>query len=57
LFIAGQEIFSGHEVFHNFDVGQSIPPIHPIRKFLTRSRPVVVDGSSRSEGGVCQVNL
>jgi len=36
------------------DVGQSIPPIHPLRKFLMPSDLVVVDSSSRSEGGVHQ---
>jgi hypothetical protein len=38
-------------------VGRSIPPIHPLRNFLIRCDPVVVDGSSRSEGRVRQVNL
>jgi hypothetical protein len=58
LFFAGRTIFSGSQVVnHNVNVGQSIHPIHPMRKLLICPHPVVVDGSSRSEGGVRQVNL
>jgi len=38
-------------------VGQSILLIHLLRKFLIPSDPVVVDGSSRSEGGAHRINL
>jgi ubiquitin len=59
LIFAGKEIYrvGPVNVNHNVEVGQSIHSIRPIPKFLIRSHPVVVDGSSRSEGGVCQVNL
>jgi ubiquitin len=56
LNFAGEVIYRGR-VKHNVKVGKSTPPTHPLRKFLIHFHPVVVDGSSRSEGGICQVNL
>ena len=54
-------IFAGKEVFRGLQdlcakVGQSTP-IHPLCKFLIHSDLVVVNGRSRSEGDVHQVNL
>ena len=54
-------IFHGKQISgrvgHNVDIGQSTPPIHLPHKFLIFSDQVVVNDSSRSEGGNCQVNM
>jgi len=57
LVFAGKQVFRAQDL--TVEVGQSISPIRPLRKFLIRSDLVVVDGTSRSEGGggVHQVNL
>jgi Ubiquitin family len=44
-------------IYHKAKVGRSVPPIHPLHKLIIRSDLVVVDGSSRSDGEACQVNL
>jgi len=58
LMFAGRQI-SGLLLDHTAQIGQSESnhTIHPLRMFLMLCDPAVVDGDSRSGGGVRQINM